>query len=805
MQVLLLKVPRSLEEELERRFQLEGGTDLHLQVHRAERLEDLPESSAPALAVLGDPGGSLEELTQLCRQLRARRCWAQTQLTVLTQRPPAELGALARAGADECQAPPGENWGVRLIALHRRLHPESPHVPDLARLERPRLSSLEALYLLLSNTSAEIGHDFFQPLVSQLASAFRISIALVGELAPGGESLQTLALWVDGGFRRSVTWPLSGAPHGEVVSHGSCHVSEGVQARFPQDTVLQQLNAVGFLGVVLKDPLQKPIGVLAVAHTEPLEAGLIDYSLMGALAARAGAELARLRVQSELERTRDFLRNTLNALPDPIFVKDRAHRFVVMNSAFCRVLGRTEQELLGMSDYDVVPAHEADAFWKKDEEVFAAGQPKENEETLTDSSGNSRILLTKKAPFTGRGGEPFIVGIIRDVTEWRRLEMQLRLADRMASVGMLAAGVAHEINNPLAYISSNLTYVAEQLSREELTSTQRTELRDAVVESLEGAGRVRVIVQDLKSFARADEETQGSVDVHRVIEGALRLVRNEFHHRARLTRSLDTVSAARGNEARLGQVLVNLLVNALQAFPQERSAEHNSVSISTRGRGEWVLIEVEDNGQGMSPEIQRQIFEPFFTTKPVGIGTGLGLSICNNLIRIMGGWIEVQSKPGWGSIFRLVLPAFGAKSEAPEAAASAGREKSGAQGLRRKVLLIDDEPAVGTAVRRLLRDFHEVEALQDAREALRRIASGTQYDAIVCDVMMPEMTGVQFFQELERSAPELARRTGLMSGGVFSPQAMEFIESRSVELLHKPFERESLKKFVERLCGGASA
>jgi two-component system NtrC family sensor kinase len=368
-------------------------------------------------------------------------------------------------------------------------------------------------------------------------------------------------------------------------------------------------------------------------------------------------------------------------------------------------------------------------------------------------------------------------------------------------VGMLAAGVAHEINNPLAYISSNLTYVAEHLTREELTATQRDELRDAVRESLEGAGRVRVIVQDLKSFARADDETQGSVNVHRVIEGSLRLVRNEFHHRARLTRSLEPVPSARGNEARLGQVLVNLLVNALQAFPRDRSAEHNSVNIATRSRGEWVLIEVEDNGQGMSPEVQRQIFEPFFTTKPVGIGTGLGLSICNNLIRIMGGWIEVQSKPGWGSIFRLVLPAFAPKSDTPAAADGTGREKTGGQGLRRKVLLIDDEPAVGTAVRRLLRDYHEVEALQDAREALKRIISGTTYDAIVCDVMMPEMTGVQFFMELERSAPELARRTGLMSGGVFSPQAIEFIESRSIELLHKPFERESLRKFVERLCG----
>ncbi|MFL5345804.1 MAG: ATP-binding protein [Hyalangium sp.] len=799
MQVLLVKVSPPLRDELERCFQVEGGQGLHLR--SAERLDELPHSLPPGMVVLGDPGGSQEELIELCHQLHARRTPSRTWLTVLTRRSGSELGVLAQAGADECLEPPGSNWGVRLMALRRRLQLEGMQTPELSRLEQPRLSAQEALYVLLSSTSADIGHDFFQLLVSQLASAFRVSVAMVGELAIKEEQLRTLALWADGGIQESVVWPLRGTPLQQVAAQGSIHCSEGVRARFPEDRILQRLKAEGYLGVALKDSQQRPIGVLAVAHHEPLQAGLIDYALLGALAARAGAELARIRVQSELERTRDFLRNTLNALPEPVFVKDRAHRFVTMNSAFCRALGKNEEELLGTSDFDIAPAHEAAVFWKNDEDVFVSGQPRENEESLTDSGGSSRILLTKKAPFTGTGGEPFLVGVIRDVTESRRLEMQLRLADRMASVGMLAAGVAHEINNPLAYISSNLTFVAEQLAQDELTPTQRTELRDAVRESLEGTGRVKVIVQDLKSFSRADDETQGEVDVHRVIQGALRLVRNEFHHRAQLSRSLDPVPVVRGNEARLGQVIVNLLVNALQAFPADRSAEQNAITISTRSRGEWVHIEVEDNGQGMAPEVQRRIFEPFFTTKPVGVGTGLGLSICNNLIQIMGGFIEVHSKQGWGSTFRLVLPVFARQSVAP--AAPEPQKKAGAKGPRRRVLLIDDEAPVGTAVRRLLREHHEVEVVQDARVALQRIASGERYDAIVCDVMMPEMNGVQFFQELERSVPELARRTGLMTGGVFNTQASQFIEARAIELLMKPFERESLRKFVDRLCGAS--
>ncbi|WP_224364492.1 ATP-binding protein [Hyalangium versicolor] len=800
MQVLLLKVPPQQGDELASRLAREGSHEV--QLRRVERLEELSGSMPPGLLVLGDAGGPLEELIELCRYVDARRSPAQTWLTVLTRREAAEQEALAQVGADECLAPPGEGWGVRLLALRRRLQPESIQAPELARMEQPRLSPREALYVLLSSTSADIGHDFFQLLVAQLASAFRVSVAMVGALVAEQEQLQTLAIWSEEGQGKSLTWPLRGSPHQQVVMHGSAHYTHGVRERFPGDANLQRFEAEGYLGVVLKDPRQRPIGVLAVAHKEPLEAGFIDYALLGALGARAGAELARIHVQSELEHTRDFLHNTLNALPDPVFVKDRAHRLVAMNSALCRLLGRTEEELRGTSDYDLAPAREADLLWKRDEEVFVSGKPSESEETHSDSAGNARIFITKKAPFTGADGEPFLVGVLRDITESRRMEMQLRLADRMASVGMLAAGVAHEINNPLAYLSSNLTFVAENLSQEALTPEQRTELRDAVLESLEGAGRLRVIIQDLKSFSRADDDTQGQVDVQRVIQGALRLMRNEFQHRARLVRSLEIVPAVRGNEARLGQVVVNLLVNALQAFPADRPADQNRITLSTRCQGEWVHIEVEDNGQGMTPEIQQRIFEPFFTTKPQGVGTGLGLSICNNLIQIMGGWIEVQSKPGWGSVFRLVLPSFDAKGDGVKGTVQPKvGMKIQAQGPRRRVLLIDDELAVGKSVRRLLRDAHEVEVLQDAREALQRIASGERYDAIVCDVMMQEMNGVQFFQELERRSPELARHTGLITGGVFNPQAREFIETRSIDLLQKPFERESLRKFVERLCG----
>ncbi|HEX8700282.1 MAG TPA: ATP-binding protein, partial [Myxococcaceae bacterium] len=734
----------------------------------------------------------------LCRQVHARRSSTRTQLVVLTPRPATELEVLARAGADECLAPPGENWGVRLIALSRRLHLDGMETPALVRLEQPRVTAQEALYALLSSTSAERGQDFFQSLVTHVGSSFRVSCALVGKLTPDREHLQLLAVWTDGGLQECFTQPLRATAHQQAITLGSSHIPDGLGKHFPEDVLLQRLGARAYLGVVLKNTEHESVGVLAVAHRQPFEAGIMDYALLGALGARAGAELARSRAQAELERTRDFLKNTLDAVPDPVFVKDREHRFVTMNAAFVRMMGQPEDVLLGKSDYDFVPAHQADVFWQKDEEVFTSGKPNENEEVHTDSAGKTRTIITTKAPFTGAGGEPFLVAVIRDVTEARRLEMQLRLADRMASVGTLAAGVAHEINNPLAYISSNLSFIAEQLAEDELDLSIRGELREAVLESLEGAGRVRGIVQDLKFFARADDDKLGPVDVHRVIQGALRIVRNELQHRAHITRALEPVPPVRGSEARLGQVVVNLLVNAIQALPTDRPVEQNSLRIATRLQGERVYVEVEDNGQGMTPEVQRHIFDPFFTTKPAGVGSGLGLSISNSLVQVMGGWIEVNSTLGRGSIFRLVLPVFKDQEEAPALPPEA---VSSAMVARRRVLLIDDEPSVGTAVRRLLRGLHEVHAVQTAREALRLIDRGERFDSILCDVMMLDMNGVQFLEELERVSPDMARRTGLMSGGVFDPQARQFIQSRQLECLPKPFDLERLRRFLERLHG----
>jgi signal transduction histidine kinase len=246
----------------------------------------------------------------------------------------------------------------------------------------------------------------------------------------------------------------------------------------------------------------------------------------------------------------------------------------------------------------------------------------------------------------------------RDITARKQMQARLLLADRLASVGTLAAGVAHEINNPLAFVLSNLGFLEEDFRRLRgaLPGEQLHELEQILRETREGADRVRHIVHDLRTLSRDEGEELSIVDVCGVVESSVGLVRNELRHRARVVKDLEPVPLVWASEGRLGQVLLNLLINAAHALPTGHP-DRNEVRVRVRAIADHVVIEVVDTGEGIAPEIRDRIFDPFFTTKPVGTGTGLGLSICHGIVTSLGGEISVESEVGRGSTFRLSLPA----------------------------------------------------------------------------------------------------------------------------------------------------
>jgi PAS domain S-box-containing protein len=394
------------------------------------------------------------------------------------------------------------------------------------------------------------------------------------------------------------------------------------------------------------------------------------------------------------------------------------------------------------------------------------------------------------------GGRLGHLATIFDVTEHRRLQEQLMVSDRMASVGILAAGVAHEINNPLAAVLTNLHMAAEALPTLAVTAASeadRTEVEEELRDALEASERLRDIVRDLKIFSRTPETSLGPVDIQRILESSLRMAWNELKHRARVVRNFQPVPLVHGDESRLGQVFLNLIINAVQAM-EEGHAGTNTITIATaldaRGR---VEVHVADTGSGMSQEVLTHLFTPFYTTKPVGVGTGLGLSICNRIVQALGGEIMVESEIGKGSTFRVYLPA----SDAVSTTRRISRVRRPIASLSARILAIDDEPIVGTALKRVMGKDNDVVTETSARKALQRIRAGEHFDLILCDLMMPDMTGVDFYNELRSFAPERAADIVFMTGGAFTPKARAFLDTISNERLEKPFDMATLKNLVQ--------
>ena len=413
--------------------------------------------------------------------------------------------------------------------------------------------------------------------------------------------------------------------------------------------------------------------------------------------------------------------------------------------------------------------------------------------------GEVRCVHARGTTTCDAAGVPIrIFGMIQDITERKRIEAKLVLGDRMASIGTLAAGVAHEINNPLAYIMSNLDMIVEEL----LAHPQLGEVREMATEAREGAERVRRIVRGLRTFSRPDDERRVLLDVRQVLETSINMTFNEIRHRARLVRDFGESLVVEADEARLGPVFINLLVNAAQALP-DGQADRNEIRVVTRRVADGrVLVEVHDTGAGIPTDIVGKIFDPFFTTKAIGSGTGLGLSICHGIITDLGGEIVVDSLPGRGCVFRVYLPPPSdrdaiAVPAAPAAAAATKRTVG-------RVLVVDDDPVVGGSIRRILKG-HDVTLVRSGREAMARLRDEQRFDLILCDLMMPEMTGMDLHREVARAWPDLTERMVFLTGGAFVHSARLFLETVPNERLEKPFDLHTLRALVQRYVDAAQS
>ncbi|WP_426756407.1 ATP-binding protein [Myxococcus sp. Y35] len=527
-----------------------------------------------------------------------------------------------------------------------------------------------------------------------------------------------------------------------------------------------------------------------------------------------------VRLEAGVRDTLDWVHNVLETTPDAFFTVDADWRVTYVNHEAAALSGRSQAQLFRQ------------ILWQACPELL--GTRMERELRQVASGAGATIFEWRAAPGRwhevhawGANGNLSVFG--RDITARKKAEAErdvllsqeqsgrreaealvhertrelmtarerLVQSEKLAMAGQLAAGVGHEINNPLSYVVGNLQFALEQLEphasrpgASDALARALHEAMEALREAKEGAERIRTTVRDLQTFARAEEPRLSPVDVHAALEFGLSMAMPHLRHRARVEKNLGDVPTVMAHETRLGQVFLQLLLNAAQAIPEGDVARYE-VTLSTWRDGATVVVEVADNGHGMAPEVLDRAFEPFFTTRPLGEGAGLGLSTSLGLVRSMGGELSATSAPGVGSVFQVRLPTTDAA--APATGPVEGRELPG----RKRVLVVDDEPLLAAVLGRVLGTRHEVVVVHSGREALDLLASDARFDRVFCDLMMDGLTGMDVYDVLSARQPEVLSRFVFMTGGAFSERARTFLQSVPLPRIEKPFELGALHALVE--------
>jgi PAS domain S-box-containing protein len=625
--------------------------------------------------------------------------------------------------------------------------------------------------------------DVLDAAASLAASALQLSAGAYLEPEGGGLSIRAAAgAPVPRGHAVPLVMTLAGLAR---ASGKPAHSADVVRDGRLADSLLAAAGASAALAVPVRGK-ERAHGVLLVAGRSPRHFAADEIHFLETVANVVATSIDARAAQEALRGRERLARAVFDHARDGLAIVDPDGRCLDANAATEQILGTTFEALRGRRPSEVV----------RTDLDLTPRTPRQGEGTVTTAS-DTRVVEWDVVPDIQPG---LALAMLRDVTSRREVATRLALADRLISVGSLAAGVAHELNTPLAYVAANLEYLAAAVPK---LSPERggAEIREALQESVEGVERLGLILQDLRTFVRrTGGEDDGPADLEAVLRSSVAMTWNQIRHRARLEKDVRRVPLVQGSPARLAQVFVNLLANAAQAIP-EGDAHSHVIRLSAREQpGGCVAVEVTDTGAGIPPAVLPRIFEPFFTTKPAGQGTGLGLSICRSIVQGLGGRLEAKSTPGSGATFRVVLPIAAARNDAAGPRAPRGASPAVP---RSRVLVVDDERLVAASLRRALAADHDVTVVSSGRTALRLIERGERFDAVLTDLVMPDTTGLELHRQIVALAPELDGRVLFMTAGAFTDEARRATEIAPEACLEKPVRLDMLRAALARVIAAA--
>lgn len=502
----------------------------------------------------------------------------------------------------------------------------------------------------------------------------------------------------------------------------------------------------------------------------------------------------RRQAEQSLGLSEERFRRVIETVPEAIYITDGLS-LEYANPGF-RELFRVERhdKLEGRSILEFVHPHDAPAFIDRSKSLLDRVMPPGEYRMVTRDARTLMVELSSIA--IEFEGHPRILSFGRDITERKQVEAQLMQADRLAALGTLAGGMAHAINNPLAYVLLNLEHLSRRLPDLASDRDHIAEARVRLAEARDGAERVAAVVRQMRHFSRMrrpDEE--GPVDVRAAVQTTLDLVANEIRHRGQLATNLREVPAVFGSEGQIEQALLTLLIFAARSLPEE-AHRSGRLEIETSSDSDGhVVVTIRCSGTAIGPQSLERIVEPF---AGAGDEAGLGLAVCADIVNGLNGTLTVDSDEST-AVFRVVLPASdrGVPVEQAEVQpAESVRTRSEQVSVR--VLVIDDDPGVASGLRVLLQEQHDVTSVASARDGLRVLLEGGEFDVVFCDLMMPDMSGEDVYDALKLNRPGAESKLVFMTGAAFTPDVERFLSSVPNPRVEKPFNLEQVEHLLRR-------
>ena len=549
-------------------------------------------------------------------------------------------------------------------------------------------------------------------------------------------------------------------------------------------------SSVDWLGVPLKTGT-RTLGVLVLqSYSKDVRYGEREKEILAFVAQHIAGAIERKRADEEIKRNVSLLQSSIESTADGLLVVDGKGSVVTFNQRFAQ-LWRIPASLMETRDHNKLLAHVLDQlkapeqFLGKVRELYA--QPEaEAFDVLEFRDG--RVFERYSIP-QRQDGEPVgRVWSFRDVTERTQAEQALRQTEKLAAMGSLLAGVAHELNNPLSVILGQ----AEMMRR----TAGSGPLEQKADQIAQAAGRCASIVGNFLALARQRPPERRRVALNEVVREVLDIVTYPLRmDGVDVVLDLDPeLPVLVGDPHQLHQVVLNLITNAQDAMRGREGPRMMVVGTSFDAATQRVSLEVSDTGPGIPSEVRSRLFEPFFTTKPPGQGTGLGLSLCQGIVENHGGRIQAESEEGKGALFRVELPLELRRDAEHEAAAGAEAGQKGG-----KILVVDDEAHVaGVLAEMLAVDGHRIDVAPNGALALDRLREGS-YDLVLSDIRMPELDGLGLYQEVRRLHPEMARRFVFLTGDRLSSETGKFLATAGAPSLGKPFHLDEVLSVVRRM------